>query len=339
MTAISQVQAREVLDSRGNPTVEARVRLSDGAWGRALVPSGASTGRFEALELRDGDPQRYGGRGVLKAVQNIAQRIAPALVGQSPFDQEALDRRLLELDGSPNKSALGANATLAVSLAVAHAAASARGVPLYQYLSPPEADLLLPVPMFNILNGGRHAHNSTDFQEFMVVPVGLPSFAEALRCGVEVYQALKALLQQESHSTNVGDEGGFAPSLGSNKAAVELVLGAIEKAGYRAGQDCLITLDVAASELYRDGRYQVAREGLSLTSEELVDYYAEWVKRYPIVSIEDGMDQEDWEGWQTLTRRLGQQVQLVGDDLYVTNTQRLEKGIQMGASNAILIKP
>lgn len=335
---IERVWAREVLDSRGNPTVEAQVLLSDGTSGRASVPSGASTGEHEALELRDGDPHRFGGKGVLKAVAHIHERIAPALKGTSPLEQEAIDRLLLQLDGTPNKSSLGANAILAVSLAVAHAAASSRGLPLYRYLALGEA-FTLPVPMFNILNGGKHAHNSTDIQEFMVVPAGASSFSEALRMGAEVYYALRGLLRERGLSTNVGDEGGFAPSLPSNRDALELVLSAIQRAGYRPGEDCFIALDVAASELYELGYYILAREGKRLTPPELADCYAQWVEEYPILSIEDGMAEDDWEGWCLLRERLGGRVQLVGDDLYATNTRRIRKGMELKATNAVLIKP
>ncbi|MBI4300308.1 MAG: phosphopyruvate hydratase [Chloroflexi bacterium] len=334
---ISSVSAREILDSRGNPTVEVVARLADGAVGRAAVPSGASTGTHEALELRDGDTRRYGGRGVLKAVANVNQIIAPAIIGATEADQRALDERLLALDGTPNKARLGANAILGVSLAVAYAAAASRRIPLYQHLGGSDA-ATLPVPMLNILNGGKHAEDSTDFQEFMVVPAGAPTFAEGLRMGVEVYHALKGVLKGRGLSTNVGDEGGFAPSLPSNKDAVEAILAAIESAGYKAGRDCFIALDVAASELYSGGKYVLAREGVSLTSSELVDFYAKWASTYPIISIEDGLAEDDWEGWRLLTQRLGASIQLVGDDLYVTNPERIRRGIQEGDSNAVLIK-
>ncbi len=332
---IREIKAREILDSRGNPTVEVDARLSDGSVGRASVPSGASTGQHEAIELRDGDKSRYGGKGVLRAVENVNREIAAALAGMTADDQEAVDRRLIELDGTPNKSRLGANALLGASLAVAHAAASSQSLPLYRYLG--EANRL-PVPMMNILNGGKHASNSTDFQEFMVVPAGADSFREALRMGTEVYHALKKVLNDSGLNCNVGDEGGFAPSLTSNRAAVEAILTAIERAGYRPGEDCFIALDPASTEFYQDGRYALTREGASLSSQEMVEYYAGWVAEYPIISIEDGLAEDDWEGWQTITRRLGESVTLVGDDLYVTNVDRLARGIELSASNAILIK-
>ena len=320
--------------------MEAEVYLSDGASGTAIVPSGASTGRHEAVELRDGDGNRFGGRGMLAAVANIHRKIAPALKGISPYDQPKIDRLLIDLDGTPDKSSLGANAILAVSLATARAASSSRGLPLYRYLAPKE-DYVLPVPMFNILNGGRHARNSTDFQEYMVVPAGATCFAEALRAGAEIYRALGKLLQEKGLGSNVGDEGGFAPSLPSNVDALEVVLIAIERARYRPGEDCFIALDTAASEFYDtdNGVYRLAREGVSFTAQELIDYYAEWVGKYPILSIEDGLAEDDWEGWRVLSNRLGDRVQLVGDDLYTTNTQRIAKGIQTGTSNAVLIKP
>ena len=338
MTTIDSIDGREVLDSRGNPTVEAEVRLSDGSSGRAIVPSGASTGKHEVVELRDGDGSRYWGRGVLRAVANIRQEISRALKGRSPFDQPEVDRLLIELDGTPDKSNLGANAILAVSMAVARAASTSKGVPLYQYLSSNQA-YSLPVPMFNILNGGRHARDSTDFQEFMVVPVGAASFSEALRAGSEIYHALGRLLQDRNLSSNVGDEGGFAPSLSSNPNALEAVLGAVEMAGYRPGKDCFIALDVAASEFFQDGVYRLAREGITLSAQELINYYADWVGKYPILSIEDGLAEDDWEGWQLLSARLGDKVQLVGDDLYTTSTERIGWGVQLRASNAVLIKP
>ena len=335
---IASVRAREVLDSRGNPTLEVDVALDDGTVGRAAVPSGASTGAHEALELRDGDPARYGGKGVLRAVANVGEVIGPALVGRSPFDQEAIDRLLLELDGTPNKSRLGANAILGVSLAVAHAAAAARHLPLYQYLGGPDAHRL-PLPLFNILNGGRHARGGVDFQEFMVAPIGASTFAEALRWGAEVYHALGRLLDERGLATGVGDEGGFAPALGRNEDALALVLEAIERAGRRPGDEVALALDAAASELYRDGRYHLSREGRVLSSAELVALWQDWCSRYPIVSIEDGLAEDDWEGWRLLTERLGQDVQLVGDDLFVTSVERLRRGIEAGAANAILVKP
>jgi enolase len=337
MSTIHSVRAREILDSRGNPTVEVEVRLSDGSLGRAAVPSGASTGAHEALELRDGDKTRYGGLGVLKAVDNVNLEITPAVFGMRASDQAAIDRKLIELDGTPDKSRLGANAILGVSLAVAHAAAVAAGVPLYQYLGNKTATTL-PVPMMNILNGGKHAADSTDLQEFMVVPAGAVSFREALRMGTEVYHSLKKVLKDRRLNTNVGDEGGFAPSLSSNKEAIEVILVAIEQAGYRPGQDCFIALDPASSEFYQDGRYVLTREGATLTSTQMVDYYVRWANDYPIISIEDGMAEDDWDGWQLLNGKLGANTLLVGDDLYVTNVERLRRGIQLGASNAILIK-
>ena len=334
---ISRVQAREILDSRGNPTVEVDIHLSDGALGRAAVPSGASTGRYEAAELRDGDPQRFGGGGVLKAVENVVQVLGPAVTGLSPFDQKGVDRRMCDLDGTPEKKRLGANAILGVSLAVAHAAAASQGKPLYRYLEGREASL--PVPMFNILNGGKHAQDSTDIQEFMVVPCGLSSFSEALRAGAEVYAALKRLLRSLGASTNVGDEGGFAPTLPTNRRALELVAEAIGEAGYRPGRDIFIALDPAASELYQDGRYLLPREGVSYTSAEMVDFYARLVEEFPIISIEDGMAEDDWDGWVLLQRRLGDRVQLVGDDLLTTNPERIRRAIDLGAANALLVKP
>ncbi len=337
MITIANTRAREILDSRGNPTVEVDVVLSDGSLGRAAVPSGASTGSHEAVELRDKDQRRFGGTGVLKAVANVNERISPAIVGAAALDQAALDGRLVELDGTPDKSSLGANAVLGVSLAVAHAAARSQGVPLYRHLGGEDA-ALLPVPMFNILNGGKHAQDSTDFQEFMVAPAGLTTFSEALRAGSEVYQALKGVLKGRGLSTNVGDEGGFAPSLPSNRDAVEAVLAAIEAAGYSPGRDCFIALDVAASELYKDGRYLLAREESTLSSEELVDYYHRWVQEYPIISIEDGMAEDDWEGWQSLMGKVGSRVQIVGDDLFTTNVPRIRKGIELKCSNGLLVK-
>jgi enolase len=334
---IAAISALEVLDSRGNPTVEVEVRLEDGSMGRAIVPSGASTGIHEAHEMRDGDPNRYGGRGVLEAVANVTTEIADAVIGHPAHDQQGLDRLMAALDGTPNKSRLGANAILGVSLANAHAAAASKGVPLYVSLGGPDAGLL-PTPMFNVLNGGKHAEKSTDFQEFMFMPVGLPTFREAIRAGAECYQALKRLLAAGGFGTNVGDEGGFAPSLASNVAAVDILTQAIEAAGYRPGEDIALALDPATSELYEDGRYILASESRSMTSAEMVDLWAEWCERYPIVSIEDGLAEDDWEGWQLLTRRLGSQVQLVGDDLLVTNTERLEHAIELNAANSILVK-
>ena len=338
MSTISNVKAREVLDSRGNPTVEVEVVLSDGARGRASVPSGASTGANEALELRDGDPARFRGMGALKAVDNVGTLIAPEVIGRSALDQRALDHLLIELDGTPNKGRLGANAILGVSVAVARAAAQSEGRQLHAYLSRGNP-VTLPVPMLNIINGGRHAENSTDFQEFMVVPAGFDTFRQALQAGVEVYHALRDSLRSRALGTNVGDEGGFAPPLSANREAVELVLEAIEKAGYRPGVQCFIALDVAASELLsEDGRYSLNSEQEVLTPERLIDRYERWADEYPIISIEDGMAEEDWSGWQALTTRLGGKVQLVGDDLYTTRTSLIQKGIEHNASNAALIK-
>jgi len=338
MSNIESIKAREILDSRGNPTLEVEVALSDGTKGWAAVPSGASTGKYEAVELRDGDASRFNGLGVLKAVNNVNKVIATAIAGMPATDQSAIDRRLIELDGTANKSRLGANAILGVSLAVAHASAKSAGVPLYHHLG--KADrYTLPVPMMNILNGGKHAASSTDFQEFMVVPARAASFHQALQMGTEVYHSLKRVLKDKGLNTNVGDEGGFAPSLPSNREAIEAVLSAIEKAGYKPGRDCFIALDPAASEFYRNGRYVLAREGASLSTSEMVDYYIEWASSYPIISLEDGMAEDDWDGWQLLTQKLGSKIQLVGDDLYATNVNRLSKGIKLKASNAILIKP
>jgi enolase len=338
MCRIERVKAREILDSRGNPTVEVEVFLEDGSWGRAAVPSGASTGAYEALELRDGDKARYGGKGVLKAVENVEKVIAPKIKGMCALDQRAIDRLLLELDGTPSKSKLGANAILGVSLAVAWAAAAYLGLPLYRYLGGLNA-CVIPVPLMNILNGGKHAHDSTDLQEFMIVPAGAPCFAEALRWGAEIYHSLKKVLASKGYSTNVGDEGGFAPSLKSNEEAVELVLEAIQKAGYKPGEEVFLALDPAASEFYEDGRYVLRKEGRALSSEEMVEFYAGWVEKYPIISIEDGLSEDDWEGWKLLASRLGDKIQLVGDDLFVTNVERIKKGIELGLANAVLIKP
>jgi len=335
--AIEGIKAREILDSRGNPTLEVKVKLDSGIIGWAAVPSGASTGKYEAVELRDKDAHRFNGLGVLQAVANVNQDIAAAITGMTATDQTAVDHKLLELDGTDNKSRLGANAILGTSLAVAHAAASQLNLPLYRYLGKTDS-YTLPVPMLNILNGGRHAADSTDLQEFMVMPAGARCFSHALQMGVEIYHNLKRVLKDRGLNTNVGDEGGFAPSLASNKQAVELILLAIEKAGYKPGKDCFIALDPASSEFYRDGKYILAREGVSLSSEEMVDYYADWVSSYPIISIEDGMAEDDWDGWRLLNRRLGNKVQLVGDDLYVTNVDRLKRGITQMASNSILIK-
>ena len=339
MATISQIRAIEVLDSRGNPTVEVDVTLSDGARGRAMVPSGASTGSNEALELRDGDPSRFLGRGVLRALGNIQRHIASEIIGRSALDQEAVDTLLIELDGTENRGRLGANAILGVSLAIARAGALSQGKPLYSSLDPGTTPSL-PVPMFNIINGGKHAEDSTDLQEFMVVAAGFETFSHALRAGVETYHSLRALLAQRGLSTNVGDEGGFAPSLSSNREAVELVLAAIEKAGYVPGTQCFIGLDVAASELLKEGGlYSLPREKTTLPPERLIDTYASWVADYPIISIEDGMAEEDWDGWMSMTDQLGDEIQLVGDDLYATTSSRIRTGIERRASNAVLIKP
>jgi enolase len=337
MTIIEDITAREILDSRGNPTVEVDVLLTSGALGRAAVPSGASTGVHEALELRDGDEGRYGGKGALQAVSNVNMEIADELIGWEALDQKGIDEFLIELDGTPNKERLGANALLGVSLAVAKAAAQALGLPLYRYLGGVWAHVL-PVPLMNILNGGKHAADSTDLQEFMIAPVGAESFAEALRWGAEIYHSLKKVLQGKGYNTSVGDEGGFAPSLGSNAEAVEVILEAISAAGYEPGQDVFIALDPAASEFYQDGKYILHKEGRELSSAQMVDFYSAWVEKYPILSIEDGLAEDDWEGWQQLTARIGQRVQIVGDDLLVTNVERLRLGIERGAANSILIK-
>ncbi|MEA2593769.1 MAG: enolase [Thermomicrobiales bacterium] len=337
-TIIESVRGREILDSRGNPTVEVEVTLLGGGLGRAAVPSGASTGAYEAVELRDDDKARYGGKGVLKAVEHVNDPIAEAVVGLDALDQRGVDTVMCDLDGTPNKGRLGANAILGVSLAVARAAASAVELPLYKYLGGPNARTM-PVPMMNILNGGKHAQGSSvDMQEFMVMPVGAESFSEGLRWGAEVFHALKRVLADRGMSTNVGDEGGYAPSLGSNEEAVEVVLLAIQKAGYEAGRDLVIALDPAATELYEDGAYNLKGEGRRLTSAEIVDYWTSWTEKYPIASIEDGLAEDDWEAWQSLTARVGNRVQLVGDDLYVTNTERLARGIRERAGNAILVK-
>ncbi|MCX7831513.1 MAG: phosphopyruvate hydratase [Actinobacteria bacterium] len=336
-STIIQVLAREILDSRGNPTVEAEVYLEDGTYGVAAVPSGASTGTFEACELRDGD-DRFGGRGVMKAVENVNEEIADELVGYDALDQRTIDEVMIELDGTDNKSRLGANAILAVSLATAKAAANYLGIPLYQYIGGIQARYL-PVPLMNILNGGKHADNNVDIQEFMIAPVGASTFADALRIGTEVYHSLKKVLTENGLSTAVGDEGGFAPNLSSNEEALQFLMMAIEKAGYEPGVDVYLALDVAASELYENGLYVLKGENKSLTADELVEYYAKLVEKYPIYSIEDGMHEEDWEGWKKLSEVLGDEIQLVGDDLFVTNIMRFERGIQEGIANAILIKP
>ena len=334
---IKSISAREIIDSRGNPTIKVEVSLDNGASGKAAVPSGASTGKYEALELRDGDKQRYGGLGVLKAVDNVVKIIQPALLGFDVSNQEKLDTKLIELDDTPDKSHLGANAILGVSMAAAHAAANSTRKPLYKYMGG-EAAITLPVPMMNILNGGKHAENSTDLQEFMVMPTGAKSFSQAIQMGCEVYQSLKKVIKQKKLNTNVGDEGGFAPSLPSNKEAIELILAAIETTGYKPGSDCHIAIDAAASSFYKDGKYVLEREGKSLSGAEMVDFYADWVSKYPIISIEDGLDEDDWDSWILLTQKLGKKVQLIGDDLYVTNVKRIKKGISLIASNSVLIK-
>jgi enolase len=337
MSAIVDVIAREILDSRGQPTVEADVLLESGVLGRAAVPSGASTGSREAIELRDGDAQRYAGKGVLKAVENINTEICEAVIGVDATEQCFVDKTLNDLDGTENKARLGANAILAVSMAVAKAAAEESGLPLHRYLGGAGA-MSMPVPMMNVINGGAHADNSLEMQEFMIIPAGVPSFREALRCGAEVFQALKGLLHDRGLSTAVGDEGGFAPRLPRHEAAIKLIIEAIEAAGYRAGEDVMLGLDCASSEFYEDGEYTLASEGLSLKAGEFIDYLAAWVEKYPIISIEDGMAEDDWEGWKLLTRRLGERVQLVGDDLFVTNTRYVKQGIEQGIANSVLIK-
>ncbi|MBK7746674.1 MAG: phosphopyruvate hydratase [Candidatus Obscuribacter sp.] len=338
MSFIEEVSAIEILDSRGNPTVEVTVALTSGAMGRAAVPSGASTGSFEAVEMRDGDKKRYGGKGVLKAIENIHEVIAENLIGMDAVDQTAIDQALLELDGTDNKSKLGANATLGVSLAVAKAAAEAVQLPLFRYVGGVSANIL-PVPMMNIINGGKHAQDGVDFQEFMIVPVGAESFGECLRWGAEIYQALKAVLHKKGLSTGVGDEGGFAPSLKTNEAALELIVEAIEKSGFKAGSQIAIALDPASTEFFESGKYNLATENRSLTSHEMVKVYEKLVSTYPIISIEDGLAEDDWDGWKELTDTIGKKCQLVGDDLFVTNTKRFERGIELGVGNAILIKP
>jgi enolase len=338
MSLIEHVHAREILDSRGNPTIEVEIILESGEMGRAAVPSGASTGEHEAVELRDGDKKRYGGKGVLKAVENVNETIAPEIEGIDALDQADLDQSLIELDGTENKSNLGANAILAVSLAAARAAAEFQGQELYQYLGGPNARTL-PVPMMNILNGGAHADNNVDFQEFMVVPVGAENFREALRMGAEIFHALKNVLNKKGYATSVGDEGGFAPNLKSNDEAVETILEAITQAGYKTGRDCLLALDPAASEFFQDGSYVFKKsDKRKLSSDEMVAYWKSWTEQYPIISIEDGMAENDWDGWKTMTDEMGQLIQLVGDDLFVTNTAFLSKGIERGVANSILIK-
>ncbi|KRV48895.1 enolase [Wenjunlia vitaminophila] len=335
MPSIDVVVAREILDSRGNPTVEVEVGLDDGSTGRAAVPSGASTGAFEALELRDGDKSRYGGKGVEKAVLAVIEQIGPELVGYDATEQRLIDQAMFDLDATPDKSSLGANAILGVSLAVAHAASEASDLPLFRYLGGPNAHLL-PVPMMNILNGGSHADSNVDIQEFMIAPIGAESFSEAVRWGAEVYHTLKAVLKERGLSTGLGDEGGFAPNLDSNREALDLIIEAIQRAGYTPGQDIALALDVAASEFHDDGTYTF--EGSSRTAQEMTDYYADLVESYPLVSIEDPLNEEDWDGWKALTERLGDRVQIVGDDLFVTNPERLAKGIASGTANALLVK-
>ncbi|MBP8533672.1 phosphopyruvate hydratase [Streptomyces asiaticus] len=335
MPSIDVVVAREILDSRGNPTVEVEVGLDDGSTGRAAVPSGASTGAFEALELRDGDKNRYNGKGVEKAVLAVIEQIGPELVGYDATEQRLIDQAMFDLDATPDKSSLGANAILGVSLAVAHAASEASDLPLFRYLGGPNAHLL-PVPMMNILNGGSHADSNVDIQEFMIAPIGAESFSEALRWGAEVYHTLKSVLKERGLSTGLGDEGGFAPNLGSNREALDLILEAVKKAGYQPGQDIALALDVAASEFYKDGTYQF--EGQSRSAAEMTSYYAELVAAYPLVSIEDPLNEEDWDGWKTITEQLGDKVQLVGDDLFVTNPERLSRGIDSDTANALLVK-
>lgn len=337
MATIIDIYAREILDSRGNPTVEVEVVLDDGTFEKAAVPSGASTGAHEAVELRDGDKSRYGGKGVLKAVENVNDIIADAIIGMDPAEQVAIDSAMIELDGTPNKSRLGANAMLGVSLAVARAAASSAGLPLFQYIGGVNAKTL-PVPMMNILNGGKHADNNVDIQEFMVMPVGAPTFADALRMGAEVFHSLRAVLKARGLATGVGDEGGFAPDLSSNEEAIKLIIQAIEKAGYKPGEDVAIALDPASTEFFEDGLYKLAGEGKEFTAEQMVSYYEDLVSKYPIVSIEDGFAEDDWEGWALATRRLGDRVQLVGDDLFVTNATRIRKGIEQRVANSVLIK-
>ena len=337
MSAIIDILAREILDSRGNPTVECDVLLESGVMGRAAVPSGASTGEKEALELRDGDKQRYLGKGVLKAVENINNQIADAVIGLDANEQAEIDRVMLELDGTENKSVLGANATLAVSMAVAKAAAEDAGLPLYRYIGG-SGPMSLPVPMMNVINGGAHANNSLDIQEFMIMPVGATSFREALRCGAEVFHNLKKICNDKGYSTTVGDEGGFAPNLATHEDAIKLILEAVEKAGYVAGEDVLLALDCASSEFYKDGKYHLSAENLSLDSQGFADYLANLVDKYPIISIEDGMSEHDWDGWKILTDRLGKKVQLVGDDAFVTNPRILAEGIEKGIANALLVK-
>ncbi|MGN1010765.1 MAG: phosphopyruvate hydratase [Clostridia bacterium] len=337
MSLIYDVNAREVLDSRGNPTVEVEVYLEDGTMGRVIIPSGASTGVHEAVELRDGDKDRYLGKGTLQAVDNVLNVIAPEVIGMSVFDQVAIDKMLIELDGTPNKGKLGANAILGVSLAAAKAAAAYLDMPLYQYIGGVNAKVL-PVPMMNILNGGKHADNNVDIQEFMIMPVGAKSFREALRMGTEIYHNLKKVLKARGSLSGVGDEGGFAPNLDTNEEALAVIVEAIEKAGYKPGEDVRLALDVASSEIYRDGKYHLASENEAKTNAEMVEYYAYLCDKYPIISIEDGLAEDDWEGWKLMTEKIGDRLQIVGDDLFVTNTERLKQGIESDTANAILIK-
>ncbi len=338
MERIEIVFAREIMDSRGNPTIEVEVGLSDSGWGRAAVPSGASTGEFEALELRDGDSKRYSGKGVLKAVENVNNSIGPAITGMDPFDQCLIDKTMIELDGTPNKGKLGANAILGVSLAVARAAADSLGIPLYRYIGGTNA-CRLPMPMMNILNGGKHAANNLDLQEFMIVPKGAENFREALRIGSEVFHSLAKVLSDKGLSTGVGDEGGFAPDLKSNDQGIEMILNGIERVGYRPGEDVVLAIDAAASSFYKDGRYIFSMSDQSeRDSEMMIEFYADWAKRYPVFSVEDGLDENDWDGWKILTQRLGDQIQIVGDDLFVTNPNRIARGIKEGSANAVLVK-
>lgn len=337
MTIIDNIFAREVLDSRGNPTIEVEVYLEDGSFGRAIVPSGASTGEYEAVELRDGDKSRYQGKGVLKAVEAVNSTLANELIGLSALDQKILDELMIELDGTPNKGNLGANAILGVSMAVAKAAAESCGLPLYAYMGGAHAHVL-PVPMMNIMNGGKHAVGSTDFQEFMVMPVGAPSFREAVRWGSEIYHTLKKILHDKGHSTTVGDEGGFAPSLGSNQAALDVIMEAIDKAGYKAGEQIFIALDPAASEIYRDGMYNLDIEGKKLSGEEMIEFWADWCNRYPIISLEDGLAENDWENWSKLVAKIGDKVQVVGDDLLVTNVEKVKRAIKEKSVTSLLFK-
>ncbi len=338
MEKIEIVFAREILDSRGNPTIEVEVGLSDGAWGQAAVPSGASTGKFEALELRDGDSKRYSGKGVLKAVENVNTTIGPTITGMDPFDQSLIDKTMIELDGTPNKEQLGANALLGVSLAVARATADSLGIPLYRYIGGTNA-CRLPMPMMNILNGGMHAANNLDLQEFMVVPKGGETFKDALRIGAEVFHSLAKVLSDKGFSTGVGDEGGFAPNLTSNDQGIEMILHGIEKAGYKPGEDVVLALDAAACSFYKDGKYKfIMSDQSERDSMMMIDFYAELTNRYPIFSLEDGLDENDWDGWKVLTQRLGDKIQIVGDDLFVTNPERIARGIKEGSANAVLIK-